>query len=149
MTSGPGGVCWLFFFLIIPLGVFKGIWTDEISFLSLLFLFDPAHSRGVESRWSLRSFSTQAVLWFYDFSLTLLKNGNQNEPLITGILQQKVHFDVKRNCFSLKRLRLPLCWGLTSRWLSITQSFPHSPHLGGTGGGESGKEKQSRTRGLR
>ena len=27
---------------------------------------DPAHSRGVENTWSLWSFSTQAILWFYD-----------------------------------------------------------------------------------
>ena len=27
---------------------------------------DPARGRGVETRWSLRSFSTQAVLWFCD-----------------------------------------------------------------------------------
>ena len=27
---------------------------------------DPAQSRGVETSWSLWSFSTQAILWFYD-----------------------------------------------------------------------------------
>ena len=27
---------------------------------------DPVHSRGVETQWSLWSFSTQAILWFYD-----------------------------------------------------------------------------------
>jgi len=27
---------------------------------------DPAHSRGVETRWTLWSFSTQAILWFYE-----------------------------------------------------------------------------------
>jgi len=27
---------------------------------------NPAHGRGVETRWTLRSFSTQAILWFYD-----------------------------------------------------------------------------------
>ena len=31
-----------------------------------LVVGDPAHSRGVETRWSLWSFSTQAILWFYD-----------------------------------------------------------------------------------
>ena len=31
-----------------------------------LVVGDPAYGRGVESRWSLRSFSTQAILWFYD-----------------------------------------------------------------------------------
>ena len=29
---------------------------------------NPAHSRGFETRWSLRFFSTQAILWFYDDS---------------------------------------------------------------------------------
>jgi len=29
-----------------------------------LVVGDPAHSRGVEARWSLWSFSTQAILWF-------------------------------------------------------------------------------------
>jgi len=29
-----------------------------------LVVGDPAHSRGVETRWSLWSFSTQAILWF-------------------------------------------------------------------------------------
>jgi len=32
-----------------------------------LVVGDPAHNRGVETRWSLKSFSTQAILWFYDF----------------------------------------------------------------------------------
>jgi len=32
-----------------------------------LVVGDPAHSRGVETQWSLWSFSTQAVLWFCDF----------------------------------------------------------------------------------
>jgi len=31
-----------------------------------LLVGDPAHSRGVETRWSLWSFSTQAILWFCD-----------------------------------------------------------------------------------
>ena len=31
-----------------------------------LVVGDPAHSRGVEITWSLRSFSTQAILWFHD-----------------------------------------------------------------------------------
>jgi len=31
-----------------------------------LLVGDPAQSRGVEARWSLWSFSTQAILWFYD-----------------------------------------------------------------------------------
>ena len=31
-----------------------------------LVVGDPAHSRDVETRWSLWSFSTQAILWFYD-----------------------------------------------------------------------------------
>ena len=31
-----------------------------------LVVGDPAHSRGVETQWSLWSFSTQAILWFYD-----------------------------------------------------------------------------------
>ena len=31
-----------------------------------LVVGNPAHSRGVETRWSLRSFPTQAILWFYD-----------------------------------------------------------------------------------
>ena len=35
-----------------------------------LVVGDPAHSRGVETRWSLWSFSTQTILWFYD-SVTL------------------------------------------------------------------------------
>ena len=35
-----------------------------------LLVGDPAHSRGVETRWSLWSFSTQTILWFYD-SVTL------------------------------------------------------------------------------
>ena len=30
---------------------------------------DPAHGRGVDTRWSLRFFSTQAILWFYDTKL--------------------------------------------------------------------------------
>jgi len=30
---------------------------------------DPANSRGVETRWLLWSFSTQAILWFYDYGL--------------------------------------------------------------------------------
>ena len=36
-----------------------------------LVVSGPAHDRGVETRWSLRSFSTQAILWFYD----LLRSG--------------------------------------------------------------------------
>jgi len=31
-----------------------------------LLVGDPAHSRGVETRWSLWSFSTQAIPWFYE-----------------------------------------------------------------------------------
>ena len=31
-----------------------------------LVVGNPAHSRGVETRWALWSFSTQAILWFYD-----------------------------------------------------------------------------------
>ena len=31
-----------------------------------LVVGDPAHSRGVETWWSLWSFSAQAILWFYD-----------------------------------------------------------------------------------
>ena len=31
-----------------------------------LVVGDPAHGRRVETRWSLWSFSTQAILWFYD-----------------------------------------------------------------------------------
>ena len=31
-----------------------------------LVVGDPAHSKGVETRWSLWSFSTQAILWFCD-----------------------------------------------------------------------------------
>ena len=31
-----------------------------------LVVGDPEHSRSVETRWSLRSFSTQAILWFHD-----------------------------------------------------------------------------------
>jgi len=34
-----------------------------------LVVGDPAHSRGVETRWSWWSFSTQAILWFYDISV--------------------------------------------------------------------------------
>ena len=34
-----------------------------------LVVGDPAHSRGVEIQWSLWSFSTQAVLWFYDLAV--------------------------------------------------------------------------------
>ena len=30
-----------------------------------LVVGDPAHSRGVETKWSLWSFSTQAILWFH------------------------------------------------------------------------------------
>ena len=33
-----------------------------------LVVGNPAHSRGVETRWSLRSFSTQAIQWFCDAS---------------------------------------------------------------------------------
>ena len=32
---------------------------------------DPAHSRGVETGWALLSFSTQAILWFYDSMIWL------------------------------------------------------------------------------
>ena len=32
-----------------------------------LVVGDSAHSRGVETGWSLWSFSTQAILWFYEF----------------------------------------------------------------------------------
>jgi len=37
-----------------------------------LVVGDPAHSRGVETRWSLWSFSTQAILWLYDSISELL-----------------------------------------------------------------------------
>ena len=37
-----------------------------------LVVGNPAHSRGVETRWSLWSFSVQAILWFYDNTGTLL-----------------------------------------------------------------------------
>jgi len=40
-----------------------------------LVVGDPAHSGCVETRWSLWSFSTQAILWFYDsmtFTICLL-----------------------------------------------------------------------------
>ena len=62
----------------------------------MLVLGDPAHSRGVETRWSLWSFSTQAILQFYDmimlkysilFSLcqivTGYKNGRAFSPNLT------------------------------------------------------------------
>jgi len=37
-----------------------------------LLVGDPAHSRGVETWLSLWSFSTQAILWFYDNSLNTI-----------------------------------------------------------------------------
>ena len=34
-----------------------------------LMVGDPAHSRRIETRWFLRSFSAQAILWFYEYQL--------------------------------------------------------------------------------
>ena len=36
-----------------------------------LVVGNPVHSRAVETRWSLWSFSTQAILWFYDDSMKM------------------------------------------------------------------------------
>jgi len=38
-----------------------------------LVIGDPAHSRGVENRWSLWCFSTQAILWFHDSMIIIHK----------------------------------------------------------------------------
>ena len=48
-----------------------------------LLVGDPAHSRGVETRWSLRSSSTQAILGFYEIkaSSRLEKTTKITEPL--------------------------------------------------------------------
>ena len=48
---------------------------------------DPAHGRGVETRWSLWSFSTQAILWFYGMECHLTRKkkthtGQQNIYLL-------------------------------------------------------------------
>ena len=37
-----------------------------------LMVGDPAHSRGIEIGWSLWSFSTQAILWFFDTECLLM-----------------------------------------------------------------------------
>lgn len=39
---------------------------QELCLRFLLLVGDPAHDEGVETRWSLWSFSVQAILWFYD-----------------------------------------------------------------------------------
>jgi len=42
------------------------IWASMIPGQPGLVFGNPASGRGVETRWSSRSFSTQAILWFYD-----------------------------------------------------------------------------------
>jgi len=42
-----------------------------------LMVGDPACGRGVETRWSLWSFSTQAVLWF---NISLMTKGQEHQP---------------------------------------------------------------------
>ena len=53
-------ISWLFFF-------FPNISFISSSWQTGLVVGNPAHGRGVETRWSLGSFSTQAVLRFCDF----------------------------------------------------------------------------------
>ena len=85
---------------------------------------DPAHSRAFETQWSLWSFSTQAILWFYDLMFGIwLKfiwdlDNLQRMPLSAG----KV---LKRHCcISGKRdVSWSVLFNLLSRKGSVASSW--------------------------
>jgi len=63
---------------------------------------NPAHSRGIETRWSLWSFSTQAILWFYDLHLAkpIRRKGAQAGKPPNGWFTSSIlsHFSVCQLC---------------------------------------------------
>ena len=66
-----------------------------------LVVDNPAHSRGVETRWSLWSFWTQAILWFYDSMIYSAYQGSsawQHSPLANQpLIQVLYHFSSYRS----------------------------------------------------
>ena len=73
-----------------------------------LVVGDPTHSGGVETRWSLWSFSTQAMLWFYYSMIFSLLN-----------------FQMLACCFKIKYVGIPI-W-LSNVWNDFAAGFAFSP----------------------
>jgi len=91
------------------------------SSLVLAVFGDPAHSRGVETQWSLWSFSTQANLWFYD-SMNMGKTYKFIHPnlLLTKFLQLTLHL-MKH---SEAKFRILMAWQHTFNNLKDMQKTP-------------------------
>ena len=63
---------------------------------------DPAHNRGVETRWSLRCFSTQAILWVLWICERILKpmelnQANHNSHVKNGFVWKQPQWVKTRN----------------------------------------------------
>jgi len=70
-----------------------------------LVVGDPAHSRGVETRWSLWSFATQAILWFY--------------TELSGVSRINLDFqEFMMKWVATKKIKKKYCNGIHSRTLS-------------------------------
>jgi len=64
-----------------------------------LVVGDPAHGRGVETGWSLRSFSTCAILWFYDCMICYVVFCQQKWELRNFHLREKIRTSGPRYYF--------------------------------------------------
>ena len=70
-----------------------------------LVVLNPARGRGVETRWSLRSFSAHAILWFYDsmfFQEVYLELTFFSSQLCTFMLMKLVCVAYKQSQYKLK-----------------------------------------------
>jgi len=83
-----------------------------------LVVGDPAHSRGVETKWSLWSFSTQAILWFYE----------RWKKLHTGVLQNIFAFLSGRTIFQVLNYEFKLMLPL-QEWKTTSDEGVHAVQL--------------------
>ena len=88
---------------------------------------DPAHSRGVETRWSLCSFSTQAILWFYDS----MNNSAEGQLLLFAfeVLLRSTWKRLFSKCSLLCEALHNISWSVSCfliRWARNMQYWRHS-----------------------